>query len=283
MMNNAAAFLLNPEFWKLLLSGLTMVLSPFIHHALTSKFPPSTVNLFVACLPFVPILTYRANCGIVHLLYTPLLVAAALAMCVSLTALGNMVCQFVFLGLDSVSRFVFFCLQTVFRTTRQIIVGLFCSVGRVLVAAQSIVVSFRFRSVAIGTAASIVFPPLAALLVAVVALWIVYLLVRGICFVVGRFLAVIGAMCTYVAAVVTTIKDAVVGNVQAAVAVVGRIGSALASLLCRTVSLVVRTMDFLGTLVLVAVLLADPSAESLLGVVTLKLLMAIIVKLATVA
>ena len=73
MMNHpesAASFLLDPEFWKLLLAGLTMALSPVMHHLLLSKFSTSTVYLFMASLPIVPIVTYRANMGLVHLLYT---------------------------------------------------------------------------------------------------------------------------------------------------------------------------------------------------------------------
>jgi hypothetical protein len=279
----AAAVWLDPEFWKLLLTFFTVALSPVLHHLLLTKFTPATVHLFTACLPLVPVLTYRANLGIVHLLYTPLLMAAALAMCASLTALGRLACQFVHGCVASVVHFAWGCVEFVGRAIRHLVVSVFCSVGRALVATGSLVMSFRFRLAAIGVAASLVFPPMGVALLAVVALWIAYLLVRGICFVLNGILAVVGAVCAYVGTVITTVKDAVVGKLHAMARVVGRAMSALAFLLGRILSLVLRTLYFLITLLLIAAVVAEPTVELLVGVLAIKALMAgIVVKVASV-
>jgi hypothetical protein len=279
----AAAVWLDPEFWKLLLTFFTVALSPVLHHMLLTKFEPATVHLFTACLPFVPLVTYRANLGVVHLLYTPLLAAAALAVCASLTALGHLACQFVHRCVASAVHFVGGCVEFVGRAIRHLVVSVFRSVGHAIVATGSVVSSFRFRLAAIGVAASLVFPPMGVALLAVVAVWIAYLLVRGICFVVNGILAVVAAVGAYVAAVVTDIKDAVVSKGHAAARSVERAMSALASLLGRILSLVLRTLDFLITLLLIAAFVAEPTVELLVGALAIKALMAgIVVKVASV-
>jgi hypothetical protein len=279
----AAPAWLDPEFWKLLLTGYTVALSPVLHHVLLTKFTPATVHLFTACLPFVPVLTYRANLGIVHLLYTPLLMAAALAVCASLTALVYRFVQFVQWCVTSFFQFAWGCLEVVGRAIRHLVVSVFCSAGHAIVATGSLVMSFRFRLAAIGVAASLVFPPMGVALLAVLALWIAYLLVRGICFVVGAILAVVAAVGAYVCAVLTSIKDAVVGKLHAAARSVGRAMSALAFLLGRILSLVLRTLDFLITLLLIAAFVAEPTVELLVGLLAIKAFMAgIVVKVASV-
>jgi hypothetical protein len=279
----ASAVWLDPEFWKLLLTFFTVALSPVLHHLLLTKFTTATVHLFTACLPFVPILTYRANLGVVHLLYTPLLVAAALALCASLTALVYRFVQFVHRCVTFVGHFVWGCVEFVGRAIRHLVVSAFCSVGRAIVATGSLVMSFRFRLAAIGVVASLVFPPIAVALLAVFALWIVYLLVRGICFVVNGILAVVAAVGAHVGAVITSIKDAVVGKLHAAARSVKRAMSALASLLGRIVSLVLRTLDFLITLLLVAAFVTEPTVELLVGALAIKAFVAgIVVKVASV-
>jgi hypothetical protein len=279
-----AAVYLDPEFWKLLLVGASIALSPVVHHVLLSKYPRPTVYLFGACLPAIPVTTYRAGLGLVHLLYTPLLVLASLVVCVSLTNLVKLFCRCVAALVDLLRRVVLFCVASIYHAILRVLMSVFNVIRCVISWFVSLLLAFRFWTMVLVVAASVVFPPVGILLVTGIFLWAGCQVGRVLCYLVRGLIALIAAVTCVASRTVQDANDKVVGFAWRALSL---IQSALATLIWKAVSLLLSALSLLLSMLAFYLktasmvhFLIDPSAETFALALAIKLTVAIIKHLA---
>jgi hypothetical protein len=281
------AFYLDPEFWKLLLVGASIALSPVVHHVLMSKYSRPTVYLFGACLPTIPVMTYRAGLGPVHLLCTPLLVMASLVVCVSLTNLVNLCWRCV---VDLFRRVVSFCVASVCHAILWVLMPVVNVIRRAISWFVSLLLAFRFWTMALIVAASVAFPPLGIVLMAGLFLWVGYQVARVIGNLVRGFIALIAAANARATAGVEALNAAACRKVQVAKDAVvvssGRALSSIRSVLATMIWWAVSTLLWTLTLLLMMLalylktasmvhFLVDPSAETFAVALAIKVTVAI--------
>lgn len=301
-----AACYLDPDFWKMLLVGASIALSPAVYQVLLSKYPRPTVYLFGACLPAIPVATYRAGLGPVHLLYTPLLVLASLVVCVSLTSLVKLCWRCVVALVDLFRQVVSFCVASVCHAILRVLMYVVHVILRVLMSVVNVIrraitwfvsllLAFRFWTMALAVAASVVFPPLGMFLMEGILLWVVYQVARAIGKLVRGFIALIAAANARATAVVEAVNAAARRKVQdakdAVVASSGRALSSIQSVLATLISWAVAILLWTLTLLLKMLalylktasmvhFLVDPSTETFAVALAIKVTVAIIKYLA---